>query len=532
MPELIFAYIPIVLLVYLMGKSDSMSASKALPLIAMLVYFIMLIVYQHDANLVHATVVKGLLLALTPVCIIAGAIFLFRCMETSGALNVIRTGLNHVSTNPIAQLMIIGWAFAFLIEGASGFGTPAAIAAPILFSLGFPAIRVAIACLIFNTVPVTFGAVGTPIWFGLSVISLSPAELAEIAWQAALVNTIAAPFVVVAGLALVVSSRKLIWQNLTFILLSTFSCTLPYLLLSKFSTEFPSLLGGLIGLVCSIVLAKHNIGLQKNTPKDPESAQAITPATVLKATFPLWATVLMLIATRVQELGIKPLLLSNEPAWAFSLGQLGELKISASLVVSLNHIFQTPQSWQHSILYVPSLLPFVVIALATLWLHRQGSAKEALVHTKQKMAGPFFALLGALVFVQLMMLGDSASAVNQIGNHLARLTGANWEFFAPFLGALGTFFSGSATISNLTFAGIQQSISAQLELSLVAILAMQSVGAAMGNMVCINNIVAVNSILGLEKQEGYILKRTVLVLLLYGTVAGTASVLLLAPQHG
>jgi hypothetical protein len=66
---------------------------------------------------------------------------------------------------------------------------------------------------------------------------------------------------------------------------------------------------------------------------------------------------------------------------------------------------------------------------------------------------------------------------------------------------LAHFFSGSATISNLTFAGIQQSIASDLELNLNTVLAMQSVGAAMGNMICINNIVAVASVLALQNQR-------------------------------
>ena len=79
--------------------------------------------------------------------------------------------------------MIIGWAFAFSIEGASGFGTPAALAAPLLMGLGFPPVRVAIMTLIMNSVPVSFGAVGTPTWFGLGQLGLSPEAILEIGFR-------------------------------------------------------------------------------------------------------------------------------------------------------------------------------------------------------------------------------------------------------------------------------------------------------------------------------------------------------------
>ncbi|MDC8829928.1 L-lactate permease [Alteromonas gilva] len=534
MLHLTFAYLPIVLLIYLMSKKHSMASSRALPLCALVVYVVVLLVYRFDGTLVHATVVSGLLMALTPVSIIAGAIFLFRTMEVSGALAIIRLWLNGISRNPIAQLMIIGWAFAFLIEGASGFGTPAAIAAPVLVSLGLPALRVAMFCLVLNTIPVTFGAVGTPIWFGFSVIELTALQLTDIAWQAALINAIAAPFVVFAGLALVIKNKQELLSNAVFILLSVCSCTFPYLIISQYSNEFPSLIGGMVGLIITIILAKQNIGLQTldNANVSVQKERPVRPAALVKATFPLWATVLVLIVTRIQQLGLKTVLQSADPAVLIDLGYMGQFGISASLVLTLKDIFDTTQSWQHSLLYVPSILPFMIVGVLTLYLHRCQALASVSRYTISKIAGPFWALLGALVFVNLMMLQDSdtsepMSPVTILGNHLASLTGSHWDFFAPFLGALGSFFSGSATISNLTFAGIQLSIAEQLGLSVTSVLAMQSVGAAMGNMVCINNIVAVTSILGLTNQDGVILKRTAGIMLLYGCLAGLVGVYML-----
>ena len=94
------------------------------------------------------------------------------------------------------------------------------------------------------------------------------------------------------------------------------------------------------------------------------------------------------------------------------------------------------------------------------------------------------------------------------------------NFLPSYLGAVGSFFSGSATISNLTFSGIQNSIAQNLGLDRTIILSAQSVGGAMGNMVSINNIVAVCSILGIINKEGAILKKTFLPTLLYGVNRG------------
>ena len=151
--HLIVSILPIALLVFLMTKKKSVPSKVALPAVALLTYFFSLIFLRQDPLRVNAAVIDGVLTALTPVTIITGAIFLFKAMEKTGALNVIRGWLNGVSSNKVAQLMIIGWAFAFLIEGASGFGTPAALAAPILAGLGFNPLNAALFTLIMNSVP-------------------------------------------------------------------------------------------------------------------------------------------------------------------------------------------------------------------------------------------------------------------------------------------------------------------------------------------------------------------------------------------
>jgi lactate permease len=142
------------------------------------------------------------------------------------------------------------------------------------------------------------------------------------------------------------------------------------------------------------------------------------------------------------------------------------------------------------------------------------------------MKKPILALLGALVMVKLMMVGGDKSSVMLIGSAFAGAAGERWQFFASYLGAVGSFFSGSATISNLTFSGIQNSIAQNLGLDRTIILSAQSVGGAMGNMVSINNIVAVCSILGIINKEGAILKKTFLPTILYGVIAAIAGYIL------
>jgi lactate permease len=540
MLETIFSFFPVGLLIWLMVKKNGMPSNKALPLSALVLYFIVLIVFRSDPNLVHANVVKGLLVAWTPILIIAGAIFLFKTMEFTGGLGIIKQWLNSVSENKVAQLMIVGWAFPFLIEGASGFGTPAAIAAPILVGLGFNPIRVAILALIMNTVPVSFGAVGTPTWFGFSGVDLSESETLLIGFKSAIIHSIIALVIPLIALSRVVKWRS-IFKNWGFILISVSATVIPYLIIAKFNYEFPSLIGGAFGLLVSVIAAKKGLGLSSEKtilqgvsegeiiPAEAAPASAkIRSVDLLKAMFPLWGTILVLIVTRISQLGVKALLTASEPSLSVPMGSLGEFSISPSLVVGMKDIFNTDLSWSHAILYVPSILPFVFISLLAFWWYRSPGSmvKSAFSSTLKQMKNPTLALLGALVFVNLMMMGGADSAVNKIGESLADVTGDKWVYFSSFMGALGSFFSGSATISNLTFASIQDSIATTLSLDRTTILALQSVGGSLGNMVSINNIVAVASILALGNMEGYILKRTVVPMVIYAVLAGVLAVLI------
>ncbi len=190
-------------------------------------------------------------------------------------------------------------------------------------------------------------------------------------------------------------------------------------------------------------------------------------------------------------------------------------------MLSLRGIFGTDTDWTHQLLYVPSFIPFVLISLISwrLLAAPPGTPGKVWRESAERMRNPIFALLGALVFVRLMMVGGDKSSAMLIGHSLASVTGGWWQYLASYLGALGSFFAGSCTISNLTFGPIQDSIATRMGFDRTTILALQSVGGAMGNMVAIHNIVAVCSVLGLGNAEGAILKKTIGPMLLYGVIA-------------
>ena len=519
--DTLIAISPIALLIILMTKKKSMASHIALPLVALVLYALHYFYFNSDLTLMNATVINGFLTAWTPILVIWGAIFLFETMEHTGAMKTIRQWLNNITKNKVAQLMIVGWAFAFLIEGASGFGTPAALAAPVLVGLGFKPVRIAILALIMNSVPVTFGAIGLPTWFGMGELNLSSLEIMEIGIKSASIHFIAALIIPIIALKFIVSWRE-IKENIGYIYLSILSCTIPYLLIAFYSYEFPSIIGGMVGLSLSVLFAKWGLGLKKESSK-----KKLAP--ILKASFPLWGTVLLLIITRFEPFGLKQIITSTLYHFTISLQPFADIMISSALVIQLKNILGTGVNFVHQTLYIPFFIPFFLISFITFLWFKSGdeAVKNSWIRTWQRMRKPILALSGALVFVKLLMMGGDQALTILIGQSLANLTGNAWQFFASYLGALGAFFAGSNTVSNLTFGGIQMAIAQSSNLNLTMILAMQSVGGAMGNMVCINNIVAVCAVLGLTQKEGFILKRTFIPMVIYGVIAGVIGIFLI-----
>jgi lactate permease len=524
--DFLLAILPIGILIYVMTKKNSWPSHVSLPFAAALVYLLVLVHSRLDPNLVNATVMNGALSALTPISIIWGAILLSQTMRRSGAEQIIDDWLKELSPNPVAQLMIVGWAFSLMIEGSSGFGTPAAIAAPLLVGLGFDPVRVAILALVMNSVPVTFGAVGTPMWYGFSQVQLSPAEILAVSWKSAVVNSVGALFVPVIALRFVVGWSE-IRQNLLFIYLSILSCVLPSLILSRYNYEFPSLIGGAMGLCLSALMAKRQVGL---TPHGGDKVEIGPPAPRkrVRAFTPYLLLIAILVVTRVPFFPVREWLNAEYPKLTLGLGSLGTFSVSSALVFKLDSIFGASSAWSYSALFVPALIPFVVVVLISMPLLKINfhELKEIASDTTNRLIEPSATLVGALIMVQLMTLGGDQALTKVIGRQFAAVMGRSWPFFAPVLGALGAFFSGSATVSNLTFAGIQESIAQALGFDRTSILALQSVGSAMGTIISISNIVAVCSILGLVDQEGLIIKRASIPLAVYALVAGLSGLMI------
>lgn len=261
-------------------------AKKAMPVVLAATAALAILVWDMSTNRVIASVLQGLGITASVLWIVFGAIFLLNTLKHTGAIQVIRQGFTNVSPDRRIQAIVIAWCFGTFIEGASGFGTPAAIAAPLLVAIGFPAVAAVLMGMMIQSTPVSFGAVGTPIVIGVNkgldttAIEASLATqgwtwdqylqliTADVAIIHAIVGTVMPLFMVMMLTRFFGANRS--WKEgleiLPFAIFAGLAFTIPYALTGIFlGPEFPSLIGGLMSMAIVVTAAKRGFLTPKTT---------------------------------------------------------------------------------------------------------------------------------------------------------------------------------------------------------------------------------------------------------------------------
>jgi lactate permease len=539
-----------------------MPAKKAMPIAYLFTFLIALFIWGTSLLQLLAATINGFVTAINVLFIVFGAVLLLNTLRQSGAVGVIRQGFMDISPDRRVQAIIICWLFGSFIEGAAGFGTPAAIAAPLLVAVGFPAMGAVMVALIIQSTPVTFGAVGTPILVGASSGLADQhnvlAELAErglsfeaylweVAKEAAFFHAIVGlliPLILSVMLTRFFGQRRSWREGLAiwpFALLAGLAFVVPYYFVALLlGPEFPSLFGALIGLLIVIPMARKGWGIPKQTwdfgPQESwdaewsssdsiklqqsEAVQRKTrstspsttgqPLSLWKAWFPYLLVAALLIVTRIID-PIKAFLTSN------------------GLTLSWTYIFGTGISASSQPFYIPGFF-FFLVTLFVWWLHRLSSSGylQALKLSLGMTGKAALALIFSVPMVQLFIhsYSDAYPAMPLLlADSMARLTGDLWPLAAPTIGALGAFVAGSNTISNMMFSLFQFSVAQQIGVSSITIVALQAVGAAAGNMICVHNVVAASATVGLVNKEGLLIRKVIWPMLYYVILVGMLGLL-------
>lgn len=528
-------------------------AKKAMPIVFVASFIIALFAWGMPINRIFASTLQGLGLTVSILWIIFGAILLLNTLKHSGALRVIRAGFTNISTDRRVQVIIIAWLFGSFIEGASGFGTPAAIASPLLVGMGFPALAAVIIGMMIQSTPVSFGAVGTPIVIGVSAGLKTDAlvlqmEAAGTNWdqflqlvtsEVALIHATIGTFI---PLFMCIMLTRYFGKNKSwteglsiapFAIFAGLAFTIPYALTGVFlGPEFPSLIGALVGLVIVVTAARAKFLVPKDTwdfepVKNWPSTwigdielklDNLTHKTAKFSLATAWAPYLLvailLVLSRIPSLGIGKALKFLTLSYS---NILGETDISASF----------------DPLYLPGGIMAVVV-LITYFLHKMKPKElfSAIGESSKTLLGAGFVLIFTIPMVRILI----NSGVNDFGYESMPIAMAQWvadtmggvyPAFAASVGALGAFIAGSNTVSNMMLSQFQFATATNLGLTGSIFVALQAVGAAAGNMIAIHNVVAAAATVGMLGREGLVLRRTILPTLYYVIFAGIIGLIML-----
>lgn len=524
-------------------------AVRAMPVAWGITAILALLVWKLPMLYIAALTLAGFVDAMGILIIIFGALLILYTMQYSGATSTIQAGFKSISPDHRIQALIIGFVFVSFTEGAAGFGTPAALAAPLMLSLGFPALPAVVLALAFDSISVPFGAVGTPILIGIAVeanhatamaAGLSPFASYE-EFLRALTTVIVGlnfPITFIFPLFVMAMVTKLFGPNKSFkdglaiwkfAIIMALAFGIPYLLFGIFvGPEFPSLIGGLVGLPIVMIAAKKGWGVPKEVwtfgdpaswekswmgTVDPSSVKAEASMSQLRAWMPYILIGAILMITRIEVFPFK--------AWL------------ASVVIPFNNILGFPTvDTGIKILYLPGTIPFVLVALITVLMHKmagsdvQAAWKQAIVKIKAPTIALFFAVALVAIFkgsgIADTTLNPNAylSMPLSIAATVSGVLGSQWLWLGSLIGGLGAFITGSATVSNLLFSEFQWGVAESAGLSYLLVLGAQVSGAAFGNMVCILNVVAASATVGLGGREGAIIKYTFIPFVFYAILIG------------
>ena len=512
----LIAAIPIILTIIL-TVGLNMAAKKVLPISWLSIVLIGLCYWGMDFQHVAAYTVMGFLGSIDVLFIIFGAILVMNTLATAGAMERIQGMFNSISEDARIQLIIVGFAFSAFIEGAAGFGTPAALAAPLLIGLGFPPMAAAVSCLILNSTPVPFGAAGTPTNAAIAAVASELPGMGvsldtfttALAFTSTLGMCVGGFFIIffVVGLTTKMFGKNHSFSDalpvLPFCLFTALVFSIVSLPIARFiGTELTSLTAAAVTIFVLLGCAKAGFLMPKTIwrfdDKKAETKKAASSSAPQMSLFKAWIPYLFislwLVVTRIPQLGIKPIIQS------FSVGLDNILGIQNA-------------TWTFKFVNNPGIAPFILAVLIAIVIYGLNGEQVSSIVKKSwnQCLGAFIALLFGFALVYLYRYSDANSTgldsmLITMAKGMADLAGTNYFYAAPFIGTIGAFMFGSNTVSNVMFTPLQFETARILDLPSLVIVALQNQGGAIGNMVCINNIVAVCATTGISGVEGKLIR--------------------------
>ncbi len=434
------------------------------------------------------TVVDGFLFALWPIVIvIIAAVFTYNLCLKTGSIEKIKQLLTSVSSDKRILVLLIGWCFGGFMEGMAGFGTAVAIPASMLWGLGFNPITACLVCLIANSTPTPFGSIGIPTVTLVNSLGLSNTSISFATACILSVLIILTPFIMV---MIIGKGFKAFKGIVPVILISGLSFLIPEMIVAAFvGAEMPVVAGSVVSLACTIIASikltdpasipeKYRVDVQKPDKIDiKDTAIALSP-------FILIFVVLLLTS-------LVPFI--KEPLSAIKTSiHFSTYKDAADLTFT----------WINT----PGVLILICAIIGGLIQKASLSDMvQVFIDTLKQMAFTILTMLFILGTARVMQYSGMISKVADLFSTF----GVIYPFFAPVLGALGTFVTGSGTSSSALFGAVQLQTAQTIGANPYWLVAANSLGVATGKMMAPQSIaiglVAVNQ----AGKDGELLKRVV-----------------------
>lgn len=477
----------ILFLVLLLGKKMDLLAVSLITLVAVLAtqifYWQIIPVYLMNS------LVKGFLVAFDIFIIIIGAIFFLEILTSIRIIENLGVYLESILGDYRVQMILLAWFLENFIEGTAGFGTPSTIVAPLLVSLGLSPLSAVIVSLLGNSTSVAFGAAGTPIRVGFAGMAIGGVPV-----YTALFNCVGL-LVPVFMLWFVAKEQKEerrahFWEALPFALWSGIAFVVPSLIFSFFGQEFPSILGALVGLVLVLITIKLKILLPKTKRHLRKASGEIINLPKYKLILPYLGLIGLLVVGKF-SLGSVPLNFPWGSKYSFNLFNPGFAFLLAGLPVAI------------------------------FW-GKKGLIRKSLTVSWQRTVNPFLVIVSMSTLVQLMInSGNNYSGlISSLGVIARGFESYALPIIAPFVGAFGSFITGSATVSNVMFGSFLNSASITMGFNSARILALELVGAATGNMIALADMMAAEAVVGLKNQTRFVLRGVIGPCLIILTIVG------------
>ncbi|AWO74002.1 MULTISPECIES: L-lactate permease [Geobacillus thermoleovorans group] len=499
-----------------------------------------IIAYRMPAGKAVMSVTQGAVYGLLPIgWIIITSVFLYKLTVKTGHFDIIRNSVVSLTEDRRLQALLIAFSFGAFLEGAAGFGAPVAISAALLAGLGFNPLYAAGICLIANTAPVAFGAVGIPIISMEGPTGVPAMEISKMVGRQLPFLSVFIPFYLV----LIMAGWKKTMEVLPAIIVSGVSFALTQYFTSNFlGPELPDILSSLVSIVALAVFLKY--WKPKSTFRFATESEVAAAGQVARATqrggevFRAWSPFLVLTAL-ISLWGIPQVKAALTGHYE---GTNGLLKLVNAIGVHLT--FMPPVPGLNNQILNPSGQPIAAVYKLEL-LGAAGTAiLLAAVVTKfiigiswKEWARTFVETLNELKFpiitiasvVGFAYIANSSGMSTTLGMALAK-TGPLFPFFSPILGWLGVFITGSDTSSNLLFGNLQKVTATSIGMDPVLALAANSSGGVVGKMISPQSIAVACAAVGLTGKESdlfrFTIKHSVFLIILIGVLVYLQSTVL------